>query len=639
MTTEATLDHLPSCPCPAHMQEPRILQNLLSGAGNIPYESQSCFNGFQATKLPTRSPHFFDFNPKYMVRQESLTPPSSLAASSKRRIYETDKNTARLNPSPKRPKLEKYPITNLGSNGSNMNEEYLVTANVQILNNQRRHEEGEEKYRMSNPLPSSKWGWGSGQKSLPLPQLMGFKGMDYYDKCILQQKGKTSLRLAHSGVRIDQETAADIQLGSERFNGFSECRSISNSPKSTPSPLGCLTPVHNGSPVSVTRNMSPSIRYYSHEIGTKCVSIPNGYSSPSPVIAQSTASFSALAEASSSDSKPPLRCSSSYSSSSRSMSPFTPPSASLPIQETEQPIDLSCKKANRKMALQQSTSGDSVEGFGDGLGLLNMPCCQVDGSILKVLLERYKKPSTCSGPVTETYRMAEVKVDTKLKPSQIPSNTPVTLAKKNLQPVSSRVSDWVTKTFQFANSLENFKRLTIRDKAGLINASWARLVLLFMSENNFQFVVTPHYNDVSDTASVASSSSSSCSSCQCGNSVNQDTPTVGRVEEIERVIQKFRNLGLNSRTFDLLRTAVLFHTGSLELTDRDHIEKIYQSVFQLLREDIGTTGPEETLKYTRLLMALPSLLSVNVRVIENLFCGQLKCSNTHLEDLLRSLLT
>ena len=136
----------------------------------------------------------------------------------------------------------------------------------------------------------------------------------------------------------------------------------------------------------------------------------------------------------------------------------------------------------------------------------------------------------------------------------ISSTTKVTLAKKNMYPVSSRVSDWLVKIVQFAKGIPEFQSLSHNDKVTLILNSWTRLLVLFMAESNFHFAVTPSHNTPTTT-----SSSSQEDSGQTGPT--PDEPTMKSVEGIQNFIRKCQTMNLDPKEYVFLRMAVLFNGG------------------------------------------------------------------------------
>jgi hypothetical protein len=131
---------------------------------------------------------------------------------------------------------------------------------------------------------------------------------------------------------------------------------------------------------------------------------------------------------------------------------------------------------------------------------------------------------------------------------QVTGTTPVTLAKKNMYPVGSRVSDWLVKVIQFAKSIPEFVNLSHNDKVTLILNSWTRLLILYMSESNFQFAVTPIHSEQQGE--------------EC-EGPPPSKPTMKSVENLQGFIRKCQTMNLDQKEYAFLRMAVLFNSGKL----------------------------------------------------------------------------
>jgi hypothetical protein len=198
----------------------------------------------------------------------------------------------------------------------------------------------------------------------------------------------------------------------------------------------------------------------------------------------------------------------------------------------------------------------------------------------------------------------------------------VTLAKKNLYPVSARVSDWLVKIVQFTNTLPEFISLSHNDKVQLVLNSWARLLLLYMAENNFHFVVTPMGSEESQDEKVAS---------------NPDTPTMRSVDALQGFLRKCQSLHLDSKEYDYIRMITLFKQGYTGVENPQYIESISSYVRQSLQDHIRATRPSERLRYSHILLALPTLFGVNTKMVEKLFCKHIS-TNMDVEVLLKEML-
>ena len=87
-------------------------------------------------------------------------------------------------------------------------------------------------------------------------------------------------------------------------------------------------------------------------------------------------------------------------------------------------------------------------------------------------------------------------------------DTPVCLAKRNLHPVSSRVFAWISQMISFCKEIPVFKGLSGRDQLHLLQLAWHRLLILYMAENNFHFVVSTLTPNMSGNVSSNTSSPS-----------------------------------------------------------------------------------------------------------------------------------
>lgn len=125
-------------------------------------------------------------------------------------------------------------------------------------------------------------------------------------------------------------------------------------------------------------------------------------------------------------------------------------------------------------------------------------------------------------------------------------NTRVTLAKKMVYPITSRVSDWLLKIVQFSKSIPEFASMSQNDKLTLLINAWTRMLLLLMAENEYEFAVTPLH-----------STSQGCEE----TTPSQEEPTMKSVEKIQGFIKKCKNMSMDQKEYALMRMAVLFNAG------------------------------------------------------------------------------
>ncbi|KAL4221276.1 DNA hairpin binding [Mactra antiquata] len=272
----------------------------------------------------------------------------------------------------------------------------------------------------------------------------------------------------------------------------------------------------------------------------------------------------------------------------------------------DQPIDLSCKSYAKNVSNEfLSEENDSSD---------NM----TNGSMLRHLLRPGKQShESCmsdngrDSPGSDIYR----------PDIPVTGTTRVTLAKKMVYPITSRVSDWLVKIVQFSKSIPEFYTMSQNDKMTLLLNSWTRMLLLLMAENDYEFAVTPlHCDQKSD---------------EVDGTPSQEEPTMKSVEGIQTFIRKCKNMHMDQKEYALLRMAVLFNSGNIGLDDSDLVEKLNAAVQQLLQQHIKSSRPNDVMHYSKILMLLPSLYGINCRMVENLFCKRI---NTDLQVLLKEML-
>ncbi|KAL8594222.1 hypothetical protein ACOMHN_033085 [Nucella lapillus] len=207
-------------------------------------------------------------------------------------------------------------------------------------------------------------------------------------------------------------------------------------------------------------------------------------------------------------------------------------------------------------------------------------------------------------------------------------STRVTLAKKNMYPVSARVSDWLVKAVQFAHSLQYFEQeLNTSDKFTLLLNSWSRLLLLFMAESNFQFVVTPLRTETESSGE--------------GDGVqlpSPDEPTMKSVEAIQTFIRKCQHMGVEGEEYHYMRMLVLFNSGNAGVCEPSKVDRFNSQIQKSLQMHVQSTRPRDIMHYSRLLMCLPSLYGISANMVERLFCRHINQSGpNNISCLLRDL--
>lgn len=126
-------------------------------------------------------------------------------------------------------------------------------------------------------------------------------------------------------------------------------------------------------------------------------------------------------------------------------------------------------------------------------------------------------------------------------------NMVVTIAKKNLLPSNARVTDWVHKSVQFAKNLPEFSSLSDNDQLNLLNNAIARVLLVYMAENDHHFAVTAEAEEANPAK----------------NNTGPEIPTKKSVDCIQLFIKKCQSYNLDATEYDQVKTALIFDTGWL----------------------------------------------------------------------------
>lgn len=291
-----------------------------------------------------------------------------------------------------------------------------------------------------------------------------------------------------------------------------------------------------------------------------------------------------------------------------SMSPL-PPSPFSDSSFQDEPMDLSRRTKSKDSDLNCDDASKIKTG---------------DVSMLRKLLCVGKAVSPGGGGALSDSDADESEYDSNRTAVTITGNTQVTLAKKNLLPVGSRVSDWLVKIVQFVKSIPDFHALSHNDKITLILNAWTKIMLLYMAENNFQFVVTPIHHSGSDNGESQATPS-------------PEVPTMKSAETIQTFIKKFQAMNLDQKEYAFLRMAVLFNSGYAGLERPSEVEQVNSLVQRLLQEHVRGSRPNDLMHYSKLLMCLPSLYGMNCKMIENLFCKHIN-GNMDIDVLLKEML-
>lgn len=214
----------------------------------------------------------------------------------------------------------------------------------------------------------------------------------------------------------------------------------------------------------------------------------------------------------------------------------------------------------------------------------------------------------------------------------------VTLAKRNLNPVKSRVLERIHSMVNFVADLPEFTALPTNDQMALLSSAAHRLLLLFMAEINMEFVVAPvHLDEKEETSKVGTNGDPSESGIEGleemqdssefilpVNKKKLESPTQQFVEGIQNFIAKCHTTGIRPSEYFFMRWIVLFHAGANKLEQGDVVSNLNTAARQDLQEIITDSHPNDKLRYSKLLLTLHTVFGVNCGMLESLFCAPLQ---------------
>jgi len=200
----------------------------------------------------------------------------------------------------------------------------------------------------------------------------------------------------------------------------------------------------------------------------------------------------------------------------------------------------------------------------------------------------------------------------------------VTLAKRNLNPVKSRVLERLHAMVNFVHDLPEFNSLPANDQKALLTSSAHRLLLLFMAEVNLEFVVTSVHYDDDDGESVGMATGGDVSA-KGGVATRRrlEMPTKRFVEGVQNFIAKCQAIAIRPSEYFFMRWIILFHSGANRLERSDVVAGLNTAARQDLQEIITDSHPTDKLRYSKLLLALHTVFGVNCAMLESLFCAPL----------------
>nr|XP_046250910.1 photoreceptor-specific nuclear receptor [Scatophagus argus] len=245
--------------------------------------------------------------------------------------------------------------------------------------------------------------------------------------------------------------------------------------------------------------------------------------------------------------------------------------------------------------------------------------------------------TTCSNPNNNHRFMVSLltaETCAKLEPEDEEENIDVTTndserdrtpSDSHMSPYASRCSESIYETsarllfmsVKWAKNLPVFAHLPFRDQVILLEEAWSEMFLLYAVQWSLPMDSCPFLSlpDLSPTQQAKIS-----------------LPTAD-LRILEEVFNRFKALAVDPTEFACLKAIVLFKPETSSLKDPGQVENLQDQSQVLLGQHIHSVYPNQSARFGRLLLLLPSLHFVSSEKIEQLFFHR-TTGSTPMEKLL-----
>lgn len=99
---------------------------------------------------------------------------------------------------------------------------------------------------------------------------------------------------------------------------------------------------------------------------------------------------------------------------------------------------------------------------------------------------------------------------------------------------------------------------------------------------------------------------------------NNPDEILNEIKSCQEALDKFREMGVDSTEFNLLRAIILFQSGSV-CEVKKQLKDLVDQAQLTLNNYVNVAYPSQPLRFGRLLLLLPLLKSISATTIQNLF--------------------
>lgn len=189
-------------------------------------------------------------------------------------------------------------------------------------------------------------------------------------------------------------------------------------------------------------------------------------------------------------------------------------------------------------------------------------------------------------------------------------------------------SSVLVKTICFVRNLPSFSQLPSGDQSSLLRQCWVSLFVLGLAQEKIVFEVT----DVPNTSILRQ--------ILLGPGPNEkeaDQPTLAGVHKLRTCLHHLWNLDLSPKEYAYLKGALLFNPAVEGLSALLFIESLQREAQQALQEVVHLLHPEDTARFSHILLAASAIQTVSHSLVTELFFKPV-IGNTNMLHLLTEML-
>lgn len=222
---------------------------------------------------------------------------------------------------------------------------------------------------------------------------------------------------------------------------------------------------------------------------------------------------------------------------------------------------------------------------------------------------------------------------------------------KSPQVTCKAASAVLVKTLRFVKSLPCFQELPLADQLLLVRSCWAPLLVLGLAQDKVDFE-TIETSEPSMLQRILTNKQGAERKQQqehqetllLGNNLQQQQhkgtqlPTATEIRWIKEFLEKCWSLGISNKEYAYLKGIVLFNPDLPGLHCARYIQGLQQEAHQALNEHVKVIQRWDHTRFTKLIIVLSLLRSVNANAIAELFFRPI-IGTVNMDDMLLEMLS